>query len=155
MTIRNAEERDIPSLGDLLLQVCRVHHNGRPDLFSNGGRKYTDEQLRDILTDRERPVLVAADEQDVVLGYAFCLVQQHDGGAMTAHRTLYLDDLCVDEHCRGQHVGTALYEAVLALARERDCYNVTLNVWCCNEGALRFYETLGLVPQKIGMEIVL
>ena len=26
MNIRKAETRDIPRLGDLLLQVCRVHH---------------------------------------------------------------------------------------------------------------------------------
>lgn len=155
MIVRYAAERDIPRLGDLLLQVCRVHHDGRPDLFADGGRKYTDSQLREILTDSERPVLVAADEQDVVQGYAFCMMQEHDGKAMTEHRTLYIDDLCVDERCRGQHVGTALYEAVLALARERECYNVTLNVWCCNESALRFYEARGLVPQKIGMEVVL
>lgn len=38
MNIRKAEERDIPRLGDLLLQVCRVHHQGRPDLFRRAGR---------------------------------------------------------------------------------------------------------------------
>ena len=44
MTIRLATEKDVPRLGDLLCQVCLVHHNGRPDLF-NVGRKYTDEEL--------------------------------------------------------------------------------------------------------------
>ena len=38
MKIRKAEERDIPRLGELLLQVCRVHHQGRPDIFRGGGR---------------------------------------------------------------------------------------------------------------------
>ena len=46
-------------------------------------------------------------------------------------------------------------EAVLDFARESGCYNVTLNVWSCNEGAMRFYEKMGLVPQKIGMEKIL
>lgn len=69
--------------------------------------------------------------------------------------TLYLDDLCVDESCRGKQVGKSLYEAVLDLARSAGCYNVTLNVWSCNPGAMRFYEKCGLKQQKVGMELIL
>lgn len=156
MTIRPAAERDIPRLGALLLQVCRVHHNGRPDLFRDGARKYTDEQLRTLLTDDTRPILVAVDAQDVVCGYAFCVIQQADvHPALTPVRTLYLDDLCVDEACRGQHVGTQLYEAVVALARARGCYNLTLHVWNCNPHAMRFYESLGLTCRQMEMETLL
>lgn len=156
MNIRRAEERDIPRMGELLLQVCRVHHDGRPDLFRAGGRKYDDEELRTLLKDAERPILVALDETGMVLGYAFCVYQRHRGeGSFNDMTTLYLDDLCVDESCRGQHVGRALYEAVLDMAREAGCYNVTLNVWSCNESAMRFYEKCGLKPQKLGMECIL
>ena len=156
MKIRKAEERDIPRMGDLLLQVCRVHHEGRPDLFRAGGRKYNDEELRKLLRDPERPILVALDDDDVVQGYAFCIYQRHQGeGSFKDMTTLYLDDLCVDENCRGQHVGRELYNAVLELARSTGCYNVTLNVWSKNESAMRFYEKCGLQPQKVGMEVIL
>lgn len=156
MNIRRAEERDIPRLGELLLQVCRVHCQGRPDLFRDGGRKYSDGELRALLKDPDRPVLVAEDEAGAVIGYAFCVRQEHrNEGAFNDLTTLYLDDLCVDEQCRGQRAGQALYEAVLALARDMGCYNVTLNVWSCNPGAMRFYEKRGLKQQKIGMEIIL
>ncbi len=155
MKIRRAEERDIPRLGELLLQVCRVHHEGRPDLFRAGGRKYSDEELKLLLRDGERPILVAEDG-GAVLGYAFCVYQRHQGeGSFQDMTTLYLDDLCVDEACRGRHVGRALYDAVLAMAREAGCYNVTLNVWSCNGSAMRFYEACGLKPQKVGMEVIL
>lgn len=156
MKIRRAQERDIPRLGELLLQVCRVHHEGRPDLFREGGRKYTDEELRRLLQDSGRPILVAVDESERVLGYAFCIYQVHQGdGALQDMTTLYLDDLCVDGACRGRHVGSALYRSVLELARSTGCYNVTLNVWSCNESAMRFYEKCGLKPLKIGMEQIL
>lgn len=156
MNIRRAREGDIPRIGELLLQVCRVHHRGRPDLFREGGRKYDDDQLRELLGNEERPILVAVDESDRVLGYAFCICQIYRGNwAMQDLTTLYLDDLCVDEACRGQHVGRALYEAVLELARSMGCYNVTLNVWTCNPGAMAFYERCGLKPQKVGMEVIL
>ena len=153
--IRRAKEKDIPKIGDLLSQVCLVHHRGRPDIF-RVGRKYADDQLRQMLDDAERPILVAVDERDEVLGYCFCMYQQHDGnGALTDIKTLYIDDLCVDEALRGAHIGKALYEAAVALARESGCYNLTLNVWSCNTSTLRFYEAQGLLPQKIGMELIL
>lgn len=109
-----------------------------------------------LLEDESRPILVAADEADQVVGYAFCILQQHQGeGSLTDIKTLYIDDLCVDELQRGRRIGTALYEAVLAFARENGCYHVTLNVWTCNESAMRFYESCGLKPQKIGLEQIL
>ena len=155
MKIRRAEEKDIPRLDALLLQVNLVHHRGRPDLFRYG-RKYTDEELKSIIHDDARPILVAADEDDTVQGYAFCIFQQHrDNHILTDVRTLYIDDLCVEEKTRGQHIGSLLYRAVLDYARAHGCYNVTLNVWSCNESALRFYESMGLKPQKIGMETIL
>lgn len=156
ITVRYAAERDLPDLVRLLEQVELVHHHGRPDIFKCGGRKYTDEQLCAILADAATPVLVAVDEDDRVLGYAFCIFKQYlDDNILTDIKTLYIDDLCVDENCRGQHIGRTLYDAVLAFARERGCYNVTLNVWSCNQSAMRFYEKCGLVPQKVGMEVIL
>ncbi|MBQ3202688.1 MAG: GNAT family N-acetyltransferase [Clostridia bacterium] len=153
--IRLAMEKDIPKIGDLLRQVCLVHHKGRPDIFK-AGRKYSDEELAELLRDKDRPILVAVDDVDCVQGYCFCVYQQHlDDGALTAIKTLYIDDLCVDENLRGQHIGHTLYDAAVAMARENGCYNVTLNVWSCNPTALRFYESLGMTPLKIGMEQLL
>lgn len=156
MIIRRAEEQDINGINRLLLQVCMVHHRGRPDLFKADGKKYTDTQLKAIIRDDKTPVFVALDEQGAVLGYAFCIFQQHIGdNILTDIKTLYIDDLCVEEALRGQHIGRLLYEHVLAYARENGFYNVTLNVWSLNESALRFYEACGLKPQKIGMETIL
>lgn len=156
ITIRLAAERDIPDLVRLLEQVELIHHRGRPDIFKCGGRKYTDDQLCAILTDSRTPVLVATDENDRIKGYAFCIFKQFpNDNILTDIKTLYIDDLCVDETCRGQHIGSTLYEAVLAFGRANGCYNVTLNVWSCNESAMRFYEKCGLFPQKVGMEVIL
>ncbi|WP_304648674.1 N-acetyltransferase, partial [uncultured Dubosiella sp.] len=82
--------------------------------------------------------------------------QRHAGDRLFADiETLYIDDICVDEQARHQHIGKALYDFVLAYARERGCYNVTLNVWSLNPGAQAFYESLGMKPYKIGMETIL
>ena len=156
MNIRRAKNTDMDGINNLLEQVLMVHHNGRPDLFKSGAKKYTDAELELIIADDRKPIFVAVDDKEQVLGYAFCLFQQHiNNNILTDIKTLYIDDLCVDENLRGQHIGKQLYEYVLNFAREQGCYNVTLNVWACNTRAMKFYEKCGLVPQKVGMEKIL
>ena len=154
-SVRRAEARDIPAILNLLVQVDMVHHNGRPDLFKVPATKYSAEELRAIIADEETPVFVCTDKRDRVLGHGFCIMQHSGGQLMVEHTTVYIDDICVDEKARGQGVGKALYEHILAFAREQGAYNVTLNVWSCNPGAMAFYEKLGLVPYKVGMEQIL
>ena len=153
--IRKALEKDIPKIGDLLSQVDMVHHNGRPDIFKIG-TKYSPDELKEILKDEKRPILVAVDANDSVLGYCFCIYKQFlDDSVMTDIKTLYIDDLCVDEALRGKHIGKELYTAAVNEAKANGCYNVTLNVWSLNPSAIKFYEKCGMKPQKIGMEVIL
>ena len=155
-TVRRARIQDIPKILDLLSQVLMVHHNGRPDLFKAPATKYTEEQLVEMIPDDDRPIFVCVNEADEVLGYGFFVLQQHpNDNILTDIKTLYVDDICVDEACRGQHVGRTVYEYVKAYAKEIGCYNLTLNVWSCNPSAMKFYESLGLVPYRIGMETIL
>jgi len=155
MEIRFARVEDIPQMTDLLHQVGQVHHDIRPDLFRDKAIKYDEAALKALLTDPKRPIL-AADEGGKMIGYAFCILQDVQGDtAMCDRRTLYIDDLCVDETVRGKGVAAAIYQGVLAYAREIHCDAVTLNVWCGNDRAQRFYEKCGLRPQKIGMEYIL
>lgn len=156
MQIRRAGQQDLEGIDRLLYQVLMVHHNGRPDLFKGHVKKYTDEELRRIIADDERPIFVGVDEEGHVMGYAFCIFEQQlDNNVMTPIKTLYIDDLCVDETLRGQHVGSRIYEHVLRFAKESGCYHVTLNVWECNPSARKFYEKMGLVPYKTCMEKIL
>ena len=155
LTIRRAGAGDIPALDKLLYQVHKVHSDLRPDLFRQGTKKYTDAELQAILADDSTPVFVAQRDGSV-LGYAFCVHKQFvNDNNLTDIKTLYIDDLCVDQDARGGHIGRALYEHVLDYARSSGCYNVTLNVWAGNEGAMKFYESVGLGVQKIGMEKIL
>lgn len=156
MRIRRGEEKDMEGINNLLNQVLTVHHEGRPDLFKGNTKKYTDQELTEILHDDAKPVFVALDEAENVLGYAFCIFQQRlNDNILTDIKTLYIDDLCVDSVSRGRHIGRALYEYVLDFARREGCYNVTLNVWECNPAARAFYEKCGLAVQKTGMEKIL
>ena len=154
--VRRATTADIPRILELLVQVCMVHHNGRPDLFKGPATKYNAEELEKIVQDPATPVFVCVAENGVIAGHGFCIHKQIVGDSvLTDVRTLYIDDICVDEAFRGQGVGRAIYDHIKAYAKEQGFYNITLNVWSLNSGALKFYENLGMVPQKIGMEEIL
>ena len=154
--VRRAGEQDIPGIMALLLQVDLVHHRIRPDLFKGPAAKYTNRELSQIISDDQRPVFVCTDESGRVLGHCFCIFRQHaDHPILTDVKTLYIDDLCVDENHRGRHIGTLLYERAVSFARETGCYNVTLNVWTKNQSALAFYQSMGLEAQKFVMEKIL
>ena len=153
MNIRRATEQDIGGINALLYQVHRIHAEGRPDIFRLGNKKYNDDELRAIIADDNAPIFVATDDAETVLGYAFCIYQEVKNNASLCDRkTVYIDDLCVDATLRGQHIGSALYDYVKEQAKSEGCVAVTLNVWCLNEGAMHFYEKLGMKPLKVVME---
>lgn len=155
MQLLRADQRHIPGLIALLRQVGQVHHLGRPDLFRAGAQKYDEGALAALLAQESRPVFVAC-EGDRVVGYCFCILQLTRNDPVLADRkTLYIDDLCVDKHCRGKHVGKQLYGHAVEYAKAQGCHGVTLNVWAFNESAIRFYEAMGMKPQKLGMEMIM
>ncbi|MBO4449829.1 MAG: GNAT family N-acetyltransferase [Clostridiales bacterium] len=157
MFVRRAVTKDIPEIARLLYQVNNVHADIRPDLFVHDLRKYTDEEIAVIIKDDETPVFVCFEDvnSDKLLGYCFAVFERKHGHSVTPVKTLYLDDICVDEKERGRHVATEIFEHVKEFAVKSGCYDITLNVWEGNDGAKAFYEAMGFKVLKYGMEIVL
>lgn len=154
--IRLMNEEDIDKVKELLVQVNMVHHKGRPDIFKGPANKYSKEELLQRIKDEKNPVFVSVNEEGTVEGYAFCESHQIEGDSIrTDIKTLYIDDLCVDENLRGVGVGKSLYKHVLDYGRREGFYNLSLNVWAFNQNALAFYEKCGLKPQRTVMETVL
>lgn len=151
--IRLSQPRDIPGILNLLLQVGKVHSIIRPDLFHDQPCKYDEKALLELMQDTSRPIFVY-DENDKILGYAFCILEEvKNDPVLRDSKTLYIDDLCVDAACRGQHIGSAVYDHVVAYAGEIGCDTITLNVWEGNDPARKFYESKGMRPRKTYMEI--
>lgn len=113
ITVRNAENADVFAIMKLLEQVLSVHHNGRPDIFKSGATKYTEAELIEIINDENSPLFVAENENGVVLGHAFTIIKQEiSHNILTDVKSLYIDDICVDENSRGKSVGKTLYNFV-------------------------------------------
>lgn len=152
--IRKAEKKDIPGLINLLYQADAVHNGIRPDLFKSNTPKYDEQDLEHILEEDNKPIFVYDDGK--IVGHAFCQITEvRNHRLLQDIKTLYIDDICVDEAVRGKHVGKALYEFVHDYAKSIGCYNITLNVWEGNDPAQRFYQSMGMQVQKTGMEIIL
>ena len=155
MEIRLANNSDIPGMIELLKQVGEVHHTIRPDLFRAGAQKYSVSDLEELLQDESRPIFVGV-EDGKLLGYCFCILEEVKGNPVLRDvKSLYIDDLCVDENIRGRHVGSRLYDHVCGYAKSIGCKSVTLNVWCGNDSAMAFYRSRGMKPRKIYMETAL
>lgn len=154
MLIRRAEISDIPDILRLLVQVCNIHQDIRPDIFKRDGVKYTESDLRELLTDESRPVW-CAEEDDCFLGYCFCQWKEYrDSSVSTDRKELYIDDLCVDEAARGKGVATELFRYVTAVAKSEGTNFITLNVWEGNS-ARNFYDKMGMKPRKTTLELPL
>ena len=154
MLIRRAIAADIPDLLRLLVQVCDVHAEIRPDIFKRGGVKYTESDLTEILSDESRPIWCAL-EDGKFLGYCFCQWKETpDRSVGFARKELYIDDLCVDASARGKGVATALFDFVTKTAKAEGANFITLNVWQGNS-ALNFYEKMGMKPRKVFMDLPL
>ena len=156
MTIRKAEEKDIPRITELLEQVLQIHADIRPDIFIPGTTKYTVDELTELLKNEKKPIYVAVNEADICVGYAFCQLQEQPfSNNMVPFKSLFIDDLCVDQQARGQHIGESLFEYVKSEAKFMGCYEVTLDVWTGNTSAERFYEKMGMKTKERQMEYIL
>ena len=154
MTVHPVTTADIPRIIDLLKQVGGVHHDLRPDLFRAGAQKYDEAALRQLLSDPARPIFGAYREERLV-GYCFCVRQEvRDDPVLRDRKSLYIDDLCVDESCRRQGIARALYDYTLDYAKKEGFDAVTLNVWAGNP-AESFYRQMGMQTQKTVMEQLL
>lgn len=156
MRIRKARKEDLESIEKLLVQVNNLHVKLRPDIFIANAVKYDEKAFVELISNESTPVFVAVDEKDNVLGHMFCSLRDYKQVAVYKDfKTLFINDLCVDETTRGQGVGKALYEFAIGYARENGCYDITLNVWEGNKSARAFYEKMGMFPKETQMEYVL
>ncbi|HFI0149635.1 TPA: N-acetyltransferase family protein [Streptococcus suis] len=154
MSIRKAKQSDIPVLNELLQDILQVHHQVRPDIFRSSEQKFSEEELGALLDNPTKPVFVYEVDGKVV-GHLFCELATATGDVLEPAKTLFIDDLCVASTDRGQKIGEQLYDFALSYAKEQGCHNLTLDVWADNAGAVRFYERLGMKPQKFRMEQVI
>ena len=155
MNIRNAENKDAKRIVSLLSQVLELHADIRPDIFQTGTTKYTENEVEELIHNESRRTYVAVDENDELIGFALCEIRNINSHNMVPRKEMYIDDICVDVSARGQRTGSQLFEYVKKEAKKLDCYEITLNVWECNNSAKAFYDKMQMKPKSTMMELIL
>ena len=153
--VRTAAPADYDRIVALLTQIAALHHAGRPDIFADGGSKFSHDALARLAEDPDVCIFAADADDTVCAGYLICRVKRTDHAPLLPASVMWVEDLFVDPDCRRQGIATALVERAKQLGAERGCARLELNVWAFNESAIAFYRRCGLGVQRQVMELPL
>ncbi len=145
MQIRNMVLEDYKEVDRLMAQVHKLHVNGRPDLYVNVEHIYSYNDYKNMV-ENEDMITILAEEDHKVVG--ICMVSMRAKTCMVKRRTAYMEDLCVDESCRGTGIGESLFVYAKEQATKMGAERLDLMVWDFNESAKKFYEKMGMKPQR-------
>src|SRR5699024_10395073 len=99
----------------------------------------THDEVATIIENPQRPILVAV-ENNHVLGYMFGVLKEtEEDNILVAEKSLYIDDICVDQNACGKHVAQKLYQATKELAAATGCPCTTLHS-CALKQCIKFFN---------------
>ena len=128
--VRTATPADVPAIFALIQDLA--NYERAPEQVVN-----TAAQLEiDLFTDRICEALVATNDTHQVVGFALFYTSY----STWKGRCLYLEDFYVVENERKQGFGQALFDAVVAIAKERGVKRMDWQVLDWNHTALNFYR---------------
>ena len=143
-----AQPKDREAVDALARQVHSLHMAWRPDVFAQTDCLYPEDRFLEAIRNRSLYVAKLGGE---VAGYALLPIVEIDVPAMTRRRIMKVEELCVEESCRGQGIGRAMMEDILALAKAFRCRDLELQVYPQNQQALAFYQACGFQIRNVSM----
>jgi GNAT superfamily N-acetyltransferase len=144
MNIRKMQRADKSAVIDMM----RTFYHS-PAVSTNGSEEIYERNVENCL--KENPYLE---------GYVFEVDGQPRGYSLIAksyateygRQCVWIEDIYIQEACRGQGIAGALYRHAQGYAKDCGCSHITLNVWQGNENAMAFYEKMGMRPRSMMME---
>ncbi len=144
-----ARPEDREAVNALALQVHALHVAWRPDLYEMVDTLYSEERFSQLVKNRE---LYVARIGGVIAGYVSVKMRDYDWPGVVRRKVMVVDEICVDELCRGQGIGTEMMEDVRALAKAFRCTDMQLGVYPQNDDAVGFYQKCGFTIRSIDMQ---
>lgn len=149
MTIRDMKLEDYDAVDTLMQQLHKIHVNGRPDLYVEMEHPYSKEELTEKIYNKE-VITLAAEEEDRIVGLCIVVIKHRSG--MVNMKTAYVDDLVVDQSYQRRGIAKSLFQKAEERAKALGAERMDLTVWSFNENALKFYQSIGMVPQRYILE---
>lgn len=144
-----AQSADREAVERMARQVHAMHVAWRPDLFEIPEALYPEERFQAAVAERE---LYVAKFGGTLVGYVLVRIRNVEAPGLVKRRVMLLDEICVEESCRGQGIGTQMMADVRALARAFGCTDLQLGVYPQNDGAVAFYQKCGFTIRSIDMQ---
>ena len=145
MTIRTCTMKDLEAVNKLLHQTSLLHSEGVPEFFANHEMLLTEEAFAKHLAEDNTVLLCAEDENGTVCGV--CHMSLNTRSGFVDLKNAHIENIVVDENCRGQGIGHALMAEAEKRAKEWGAVHLNLLCWDFNDGAYRLYESLGMRPK--------
>ena len=145
MTIRTCTMKDLEAVNKLLHQTSLLHSEGVPEFFANHEMLLTEEAFAKHLAEENTVLLCAEDENGMVCG--ICHMSLNTRSGFVDLKNAHIENIVVDENCRGQGIGHALMAEAEKRAKEWGAVHLNLLCWDFNDGAYRLYESLGMRPK--------
>ncbi len=151
--IRKADENDIPQLAALFRQLHEHHIKIAPDSHRIPFEGYFEMKLRTLL---EEGMQIFTEELDgVLVSYAAVSIFERERAERTYAKIFYIEHFTVAENARRQGCGKRLFEFLKDYAKENGCDLIQLGAAAKNTEALSFYESMGMTPRTIRLELKL
>lgn len=131
-------------------QVQNLHAGWRPDVYRAGATVLTPDYFDELV--RAGQVLVY-EEKSCVAGVVIYRERQAGGPVKMERKTLYIDSIAVDEAHRGRGIGHRLLDECRAIARQRGCCGLELQVNALNARAMKLYREYGFGEKSVNMEL--
>ena len=103
--------------------------------------------IEEIIESPYHDILLAIDDSDKIVGMVVVSIVM-----MTTRRNVYMEDLVVDEACRGKGIGGQMLEAVKDWGRQKGCQRLEFTSTSREnkENAVKFYESHGIMLRDTG-----
>jgi GNAT superfamily N-acetyltransferase len=136
--LRNATADDVPLILRFIRELAEYERLSEACIA-------TEELVRETLFGEKRYAeVIIAEHEGEAAGFALFF---RNYSTFLARPGIYLEDLYVRPELRGYGIGKALLARLAAIATERDCGRLEWAVLNWNESAIRFYRSLGALPQ--------
>lgn len=150
--VRYATRDELERVNELRKMVNEVHCKGRPDIFKDGFCKELQEFIYTLWQKDNSDVIVVIRDSEIC-GFA-CVdyVERPESPYNLARRYYHINEFGVDKKYRRQGVATELFDFIKKEAANKNFNKIELDMWDFNEGALKFYESLGFGTYRRFME---
>jgi GNAT superfamily N-acetyltransferase len=154
VVIRKAEARDVPEVLALVRELATFEKEPESVTVSEAAMLDAGFGERPVWFGWVAEYTAASGElaSGKLVGLAVC----YERYSTWRGRCLYLEDIIVTEHARGQRVGEKLFKACASFALEQGHHHMLWQVLDWNTEAMRFYERLGATfePQWVNGRMI-